>query len=152
MATNWKSSWGIMQLRSFSVYNSNLDTRFEAGSPSPFSETNCEDQELKECEHAGPIIQLKHDWMWKLCFIWLPIYLQTLGFVVAVNSVQVYHYCIRQVQKFRKKLQVQRWDPYIHRELGTRVPYSHENTDPWVPSFTHINGTWIFWNFLEVAE
>jgi len=60
MATNWKKFLGH-QLHSFSVYNSKFDTCFEAGSPSSFSETNCEDQEIKECEHGGPIIQLKHD-------------------------------------------------------------------------------------------
>jgi len=48
----------------------------------------------------------------------LPTYLQTLGFVVAVKSVQVYRYCIRQIQKFSKKLQVQRWIPILTENWG----------------------------------
>ena len=107
MATNWKSSWGIMQLRSFSVYNSNLDTRFEAGSPSPFSETNCEDQELKECEHAGSIIQLKHDWNWKLYdFLFHMTSLYTSRHLVFCSSCKFctsYRYCIRQVLEIQQE-------------------------------------------------
>lgn len=45
----------------YSIGNSNLDALFCSWESITLSETNCEDQEIKECEHAGSIIQLKHD-------------------------------------------------------------------------------------------